>query len=430
MRLLLAAAGRRRIRGGELVASPRGGASRRILVVVGASLAGGRAVETLREEGFDGRVVLVGAEPDRPYERPPLSKEVLRSQAHPETVYLRDESWYDENDVELRLGTTATSLTPGELTLDDGHTVGFDACLIATGGRVRTLDVPGAELGGVRYLRTIREASELAGELAGHPRVVVVGAGFIGAEVAASARTLGCEVTMLEILDVPLARVLGDDLGRLYAQLHRDHGVDLRLGEGVDRFEGAGRVSSVVGTSGTTYAADVVVIGVGIVPNVELAAEAGLECANGVLVDERCRTSSEAVFAAGDVANRPDAFSGERIRVEHFQNAQNQGPAAARSMLGRDEPFQEVPWFWSDQYDVNLQMLGHPSADAERIVRGDLGSRDFVALYVRGDWLIAAVAMNRGKDISAARRLIERRVAVERERLADEDVALRELLRA
>ncbi|HYZ90930.1 MAG TPA: FAD-dependent oxidoreductase [Actinomycetota bacterium] len=398
--------------------------------VVGASLAGGRAVETLRDEGFDGRVVLIGAEPDRPYERPPLSKEVLRSESKPDSVFLRDDSWYAEHDIELRLGTTVTSLAPGELRLDDTSTLSFDACLISTGGRVRTLDVPGVELPGVGYLRTLRDASALATRFAQRPRVVVVGAGFIGAEVAASARTLRCDVTMIEVLEVPLARVLGEDLGRLYAQIHRDHGVDLRLGEGVERFEGSDRVEAVVGTSGTRYPADIVVIGVGIVPNVELADAAGIDCDNGILVDDRCRTSMAGVFAAGDVANRPDDYSGGRIRVEHFQNAQNQGPAAARNMLGRDTPFQEVPWFWTDQYEVNLQMLGHPSAGAERVVRGDPASRDFVALYVRGGNVVAAIAMNRGKDIAAARRLIERKITVDTARLGDEDVALRDLLRS
>jgi 3-phenylpropionate/trans-cinnamate dioxygenase ferredoxin reductase subunit len=295
---------------------------------------------------------------------------------------------------------------------------------------VRTLDVPGSELEGVRYLRTMRDSAGLSAELAERPRVVVIGAGFIGAEVAASARTVGCEVTMLEILDVPLGRVLGDDLGRVYADIHRDHGVDVRLGEGVERFDGDGRVGTVVGTSGTRYPADLVVVGVGIVPNVDLAAEAGIDCGNGILVDEHCRTSAPNVFAAGDVANRPDAFSGGRIRVEHFQNAQNQGPAAARSMLGSGEPFQEVPWFWSDQYEVTLQMLGHPDPEAERVLRGSMDERRFTVFYMRDGHVTAAVSLNRGKDISAARRMIQRRVAVDPKQLADVDVALKDLLRA
>ncbi len=334
--------------------------------------------------------------------------------------------------MDLRLGVRATSLSPDErtITLSDGETIGYESCLLATGGRVRTLDVPGHDLEGIVYLRTMRDATELAGLLAHKPRIVVVGAGFIGAEVAASARTVGCEVTIVEIFDVPLIRVLGPDLGRTYAEIHRDHGVDLRLGEEVARFEGTDHVESVVGTGGNTYPAELVVVGVGIVPNVELGMDAGLRCDNGIVVDEHCRTSAPGVFAAGDVANRPDAFSGGRIRVEHFQNAQNQGAAAARNMLGRSEPFSEVPWFWSDQYDVNLQMLGHPSPEADRILRGKVEERDFTALYLRGDKVVAAVAMNRGRDIAVARRLIERGISVDAPRLADENLDLRELLKS
>lgn len=404
---------------------------RRILVV-GASLAGGRAVETLRHEGFDGHVVLIGDEPDRPYERPPLSKEVLRAEAEPSSAFLREESWYADNDIDLRLGVRATTLDASQatLTLSEGDMLRYDACLFATGGRPRSLDVPGADLDAVRYLRTMRDAVDISATLAAKPRVVVVGAGFIGAEVAASARTIGCDVTMLEVLEVPLARVLGEDLGRVYAQIHRDHGVDLRLGEGVERFEGSDSVEAVIGSTGTRYPADLVVVGVGIVPNVELAVDAGLACDNGIVVDEHCRTSVPNVFAAGDVANRPDAYSGGRIRVEHFQNAQNQGPAAARAMLGRDDPFQEVPWFWSDQYDVNLQMLGHATPGAERVVRGSFEDRDFTALYLRDGLVTAAIAMNRGKDIAAVRRMIERRVSVDTDRAGNEEVALRDLLRA
>jgi len=372
----------------------------RTFVVVGANLAGGRAVETLRAEGFEGRIVLVGEEADRPYERPPLSKELLRGEEPPH--FLRDEAFYD--GIDLRLGVRATALDPsGSLTLDDGSEIEFDACLLATGGRPRTLDVAGGH-----YLRTLRDALALREALANRPHVVVIGAGFIGAEVAASARTIGCDVMMLEMLDVPLLRVLGPELGAAYAAIHRDHGVDLRLGYDI---------------STHTFAPDdVIVVGVGIVPNVELALEAGIECDNGILVDEYCRTSAPKVFAAGDVA-RPRGAP----RIEHFQNAGNQGTAAARSMLGVGEPFGEVPWFWSDQYDVNLQILGHPHG--EPIVRGSLDERDFVAFYVDGPHLVAATAMNRGREIAIARRLIERKIAVDAKVLADEDASLRDLLR-
>ncbi|MEX0873717.1 MAG: FAD-dependent oxidoreductase [Actinomycetota bacterium] len=398
-------------------------------VIVGANLTGGRAAEGMRKAGFDGRIVLVGEEPDRPYFRPPLSKDVLRSESEPDSVFVHPEQWYSEHNVELRLGMRATAVDlSGSVTLSTGETVDFDRCLLATGGRPRTLDVPGSDLEGIHYLRTLRDATVLAEALQRKPRVLVVGAGFIGAEVAASAIQVGCEVTVIEIFEVPLQRVLGEDLGGVYAQIHRDHGVDLRLGDVVERFEGTDRVEAVVGSTGTSYPADLVVIGVGIVPNVELAMEAGIECDNGIGVDENCRTSAPNVFAAGDVANWPDVYSGGRIRVEHFQNAQNQGAAAGRSMAGDHTPFRDVPWFWSDQYDVNLQMLGHPSSAAERIIRGSLEARDFTAIYRRGGKIVAAVALNRGRDISAIRRMVERGIQVDPKQLADEDVSLKSLL--
>jgi 3-phenylpropionate/trans-cinnamate dioxygenase ferredoxin reductase component len=375
----------------------------RTFVVVGANLAGGRAVETLRAEGFDGRIVLIGDEPDRPYERPPLTKEVLRGDAEP--VFLRPDDWYASNEIETLFGVRVTSLDPsGSVALRDGSRIGFDACLLATGGRPRRLDV----LEGAYYLRTLRDALAVREALEERPHLVVIGAGFIGAEVAASARQVGCEVTMLEVLEVPLLRVLGPQLGRIYAQIHTDNGVDLRLGYDIAAHDFRDD--------------DVVVAGVGMLPNVDLALDAGIECDNGVLVDELCRTSAPKVFAAGDVARVRG-----RPRIEHFQNAQNQGPAAARSMLGKQVPFDEVPWFWSDQYDVNLQILGHPSG--EPVIRGSLDERDFIALYVEGDRVIAATAMNRGKDVAVARRLIERGIRVDLDVLRDEDVALRDLLR-
>lgn len=400
----------------------------RTSVIVGANVAGGRAAETLREGGFDGPIVLIGEEPDRPYERPPLSKEIVRGEGDP--AFLREETYYTERQIELRLGTRVTRLDPaGSVELDDGSSIGFDTCLVATGARVRTLEAEGSDLDGIHYLRTLAEARRIAALLDDKPRVVVVGAGFIGAEVASSARMIDCDVAMIEMLPVPLQRVLGDDIGSVYADIHRDHGVQLHLGEGVERFEGSGRVEAVIGSSGVRYPADLVVVGVGVVPNVELAEDAGIACDNGIIVDEFCRTSAEKIFAAGDVAKRPDRHSGRSIRIEHFQNAQNQGQAAARSMLGKREPFADVPWFWSDQYDVNLQMLGHTSPDAERVLRGSFDERDFIAIYLEGDRVIAATALNRGKDIAAARRLIERRTPVDRERLADDDVPLKDLLR-
>lgn len=399
-------------------------------VVVGANLAGGRAVETLRAEGFDGRIVLIGAEPHRPYERPPLSKEVLRGEQVPAKAFLRDESWYAENGIEVRLGVRVTALDAAAktLTLEDGERVAFDKCLLATGGRPRRLRVPGAELDGVFTLRTIEDALAIREHLAPAVPVVVIGAGFIGAEVAASATQMGCRVTVLEIADVPLGRALGPELGNIYAEILREHGIDLRTGVGVARIEGDTHARRVIASDGAALDAGAVIVGVGIDPEISLAEAAGLEVADGIVVDERCRTSAPDVFAAGDVANHPNPILGERIRVEHWQNAQNQGAAAARSMLGREEPFAEVPWFWSDQFDLNIQMAGHPISWDRIAFRGDIGSRSFSAFYLRAGAVAAVLGVNRFKDVRAGRALVAARTAVAAESLADEGIDLKSLV--
>lgn len=404
-------------------------APRKTFVIVGANLAGGRAAETLRAEGFDGRVVLVGEEPHRPYERPPLSKEVLRGEKEPATAFLREESWYVANDVELRLGERAASIDPRDrtVTLVGGDRLAYDALLLATGGRVLTLRGPGTDLDGVFTLRTIDDAVAVRDVLRPGEPVAVVGAGFIGSEVAASARTVGCDVTVFEFAPVPLVRALGEELGRIYGEIHRERGVDLRCGVGVDRIEGEKRAERVVASDGTGVEAAVVVVGVGIDPATELAEAAGVECDNGILVDERCRTSAPGVFAAGDVARHPNPILGERIRVEHWQNAQNQGAHAARAMLGRTEAFSEIPWFWSDQYDHNLQMIGHPTAWDEIVLRGDVDGRSFTAFYVRDGAVVAAFGLDRGAEVRAARRLLLARTRVSREALADDGTDLASL---
>jgi 3-phenylpropionate/trans-cinnamate dioxygenase ferredoxin reductase subunit len=397
------------------------------VAIVGASLAGGRAAETLRAEGYEGRILLIGEEPYRPYERPPLSKEVLRGEWPAEKVFLRPAEWYAENDVELMLGTRATMIDLGErMIMAGGALVPFTLCLLATGGRPRRLGIPGVELG-VLMLRTMDDAAAIGARLQPGARVVIVGAGFIGAEVASTAAHLGCSVTLLEAAPVPLGRALGPELGAIYAEIIRENGVDLRTGVAIDRFEGSGRAERVVLADGTTFEADVVIVGVGIDPNDELALEAGLEVNNGIVVDEHCRTAVPFVYAAGDVANHPNPILGERIRVEHWQNAQNQGAAAARAMIGRDEPFAEVPWFWSDQFGHNLQMAGHPFRWDRIVTRGAPASRSFTAFYVLDDRIVAAFGVDRGKDVRASRALISSRASIPDDVLADESTDLRAL---
>jgi 3-phenylpropionate/trans-cinnamate dioxygenase ferredoxin reductase subunit len=300
-------------------------------VIVGASLAGAKAAETLRSEGFDDRIVLIGAEHERPYERPPLSKDYLRGEAGREKVYVHDDRFYEEQDIDLRLGRTVTSLDTSnrELELDDGERLRYDRLLLTTGAEPRRLDIPGAELDGVLYLRSVGDSDALRERLNHGGAVVVVGAGWIGAEVAASARQRGLDVTVIEAASVPLERVLGAELGAFYRDVHTGNGVQMLLRTGVEAFEGETAVQRVRTSDGRELDCDLVVVGVGVQPRIQLAAQAGLAVDNGILVDERLQTSARGVFAAGDVANARHPFYGERIRVEHWANALNQGPACS-----------------------------------------------------------------------------------------------------
>jgi len=403
--------------------------SSRSFCIVGANLAGGRAAEALRESGFDGRIVLIGAEPDRPYERPPLSKEYLRREMPEERVYLRPPGYYEEQRIELRLGVSATKLdaTEGTVELASSGRINYEKLLIATGCEVRRLNIPGTDLGGVHYLRTRAESDELAVLLQEARRVVVVGAGFIGSEVAASARRLGKEVTILEASTVPLARALGTKMGEVCAAIHREHGVDLRLSCHVREFRGAGRIEEVVLADGSRLQCDLAVVGVGVTPAVGWLEGSGVALDNGVLVNEYCETNLPDVYAAGDVANAWNPLFGERLRAEHFDNAQNQGTAAGKVMAGGREPYTPIPYFWSDQYEHTMQYVGHASGEDGIILRGDLRNRSFTAFYVREGRVRAGFAIGRPRDIMAARRLIQAGKQVDPKLLADEQTDLRAL---
>jgi 3-phenylpropionate/trans-cinnamate dioxygenase ferredoxin reductase component len=401
----------------------------RQFVVVGAGYTGMAAVEALRNRGFDGRVLLIGEEPHYPYERPPLSKAYLRGASARAELFPRPDSWYDEHGVEALLGTRVQAVHAAErvVELHDGQRIVYDRLLLATGGRPRTLR--GIAEDRVLYLRTLDDADRLRARLLTGSRLVVVGAGFIGCEVAATARSLGVEVTVLEALDRPLGRVFGDEIGTLVAEIHRDEGVDLRCGEAVTSVTERGGEAVVTTAGGTVIACDAVVVGVGIVPNVELVAGTGVEVDNGIVVDERCRTSVAGIYAAGDVANHEHPIFGRRMRVEHYDNALRQGAAAAASMLDRPVVFDDVHWFWSDQYAYNLQYVGCADGWDELVMRGRIPERRFTAFYLCQQTIVAAFGVNRGRDVAAAKRLIHARARVDPRLLRDEAVDLRALAR-
>jgi 3-phenylpropionate/trans-cinnamate dioxygenase ferredoxin reductase component len=403
--------------------------SDRTHVIVGASLAGAKAAETLRSEGFDGRVVLVGAETERPYERPPLSKDYLRGEVGREKVYVHPEGFYAEHDIDLRLGRTVEGLdtSASELELDDGERLRYDRLLLTTGAEPRRLSIPGAGLDGVHYLRSVQDSDALRARLDRGGAVVVVGAGWIGSEVAASARQRGLEVTVVEPASLPLERVLGAELGAIYRDIHADHGVRMLLGTGVEAFEGETAVERVRTSDGRELGCDFVVVGVGVEPRIQLAERAGIEVDDGILVDDHLQTSLPGVFAAGDVANAHHPFYGERIRVEHWANALNQGPAAARSMLGHGAAYDRLPYFFSDQYDVGMEYTGFARSWDRVVFRGDPVTREFVAFWITADRVVAGMNVNVWEVTDSIKRLIGERVAVDDRRLADPDLPLETL---
>ena len=396
--------------------------------IVGASLAGAKAAETLRAEGFEGRIVLLGAERERPYERPPLSKDYLRGESPREKAYVHPEAFYADNGIELRTSAPVTELDAArsELVLRGGERVSYDRLLLASGARPRRLSVAGAELEGVLYLRDLDDADAIAGRLEGGGKVVVIGAGWIGAEVAASAREKGLEVVIVEQASVPLERVLGSEVGTIYADIHRDHGVELVTRAGLEALEGDGAVERVRLADGRTIDCDFVVVGVGVAPRTELAEAVGIEIDNGIAVSPTLETSVPGIFAAGDVANAWHPFYGRRVRVEHWANALNQGPAAARSMLGKSQPYERLPYFFSDQYDVGMEYSGYATSWDQVVFRGDRDAREFVAFWIQDGQVVAGMNVNVWEVTDHIQALIRSREPVDVARLRDPDLPLEE----
>jgi 3-phenylpropionate/trans-cinnamate dioxygenase ferredoxin reductase component len=404
--------------------------SKQRFVIVGASLAGAKAAETLRTEGFDGEVVLIGEETLRPYERPPLSKDYLRGEkSFDETAAVHAADFYDANRIELRKGARVSEIDAGraEVAISSGERVGYDVLLLTVGAEPRRLSVPGAELDGVHYLRTAGDSDVLRQAFSGSPQVVVIGAGWIGSEVAASARQLGADVALVELASVPLERVLGHEVGAVFRDLHADHGVDMHFGVGVDSLEGGKAVERVRLTDGTVLPAQVVVAGIGVTPRTALAEGAGLDLDNGVLVDEYLATSAERIFAAGDVANAYHPRYRTRIRLEHWSSALNQGPAAARNMLGEHKAYDRTPYFFSDQYDLGMEYRGWAPQFDRVVFRGDVAGREFIAFWVNQGRVMAAMNVNIWDAGDAIEAVLAGGGAVDLGRLADPHVDLTEL---
>ncbi len=412
-------------------------ASDRPFVIVGGGVAGGNAAATLREEGFTGRVLLISKERGVPFGRPPLSKTYLRSEEELADWYVRPADWYADHRVELMTGSQVTGIDAAarSIALDSGQEVEYEKVLLATGGRNRRLEIPGSELPGIHYLRTVAECDAIKAEARAGSRAVIVGMGFIGCEVAASLTQLGVQVTGVLPGRIPLARALGDDVGALVGRFHRANGVELLTGEQVAAFEGTGRVQRVLTASGTRLPCDFVVVGVGITAVVPTTAGSALDTQNGILTDELCRTSAPDVYAAGDVANQLHPLFG-RVRVEHFNNAERQGAAAARSMLGSDAPYDYIHTFWSDQYDHTIEYVGHATKWDDFVVRGSIDDGKFIGFYLLDGVVLAAAGVDRGGDpetdhegeMAACSRLVASRARPAQDLLTSEGTDLRSLV--
>jgi 3-phenylpropionate/trans-cinnamate dioxygenase ferredoxin reductase subunit len=402
------------------------------IVIAGAGLAGAKAAAGLREEGFDGRIVLIGEERELPYERPPLSKGYLAGASPREEASVHPEDFYETNGIELRTGARVAAIdsAASSVALEDGGSVAYDRLLIATGAVPRRLPLPGIELGGVRYLRSLADADALREELSEGRRLAIVGGGWIGAEVAATARGRGAEVTVVERDAVMLGSVLGERLGGLFEGMHRDHGVSVRTGAAVEALEGEGRVEAVRLTGGERVDCDVALIAVGAVPADGIAAAAGLDVAGGVVVDERLEASVPGIFAAGDVASARRSSSGRHVRVEHWANAIEQGTRAARTMLGNEPGEEALPYFFSDQYDLGMEYTGDAAGADELVIRGDEEARELIAFWLSAGRVIAGMNVNVWDVAEEIGALIRSGEPVDAERLADSDVPLTDLIPA
>jgi 3-phenylpropionate/trans-cinnamate dioxygenase ferredoxin reductase component len=404
-----------------------------VYVILGASLAGAKAAEALRQEGFGGPIELIGEETEGPYERPPLSKDYLLGKADRESIYVHQQSWYAEHDVDLRLGTRVTGLDPAahELVLADSSRAGYAKLLLATGSTPRRLAVPGAEYEGVLYLRRVADSDQIKATFAAASRVAVIGSGWIGMETAAAGRAAGVEVTVLERGELPLLKALGREAAQVFAGLHRDHGVDLRTQVKVSQITGSGgRADGVRLADGTHIKADAVIVGIGITPNSQLAEAAGLQTGNGIITDAQLRTSGPGIYAAGDVANAYHPLLGKHIRVDHWYNALHQPQTAAKAMLGQDAVYDRVPYFYTEQYDLSMEYAGYtePGGYNEVIFRGDVARREFIAFWLASGRVLAGMNVNIFGVSDTIQAIVRGGRAVDTSKLADPQVPLENFL--
>ena len=400
------------------------------LIIIGGGQAAAQAVQTLRQNSFGGRITLVGEEHHVPYQRPPLSKKYLAGELETKRLYLRPARFYADRDVTLDLGSRAERLEPSarRVILGDGRALDYDGLMLATGSRVRRLDVPGSGLAGIHYLRTIADADTIRAELKPGKKLVTVGAGYIGLEIASIAATLGVDVTVLEAVDRVLARVVCPEVSQFYLDYHIKAGVEIHCNTGVAAFHGQRGVDAVETTAGRRFSCDLVVVGIGILPEVGLAEESGLTCDNGIHVDDHARTEDPNIVAAGDCTNHPSLFAGRRIRLESVHNAVEQAKTAAMSLIGESQPYAQVPWFWSDQFDLKLQIAGLSEDHDQVIVRGNPDDNRFSACYLRTGKLVALNAVNSPRDFIFGRKLIAAEAVVQPEQLADSATSLGDLV--
>ena len=398
------------------------------MVIIGAGHAAGQAAASLRQEKYEGEITIIGDEPHVPYQRPPLSKQYLSGEQALERVYIRPEKFYADKGVTLKLGVSATAIDPAAhtVTTSDGDTVEYEKLIIATGSRARILNIEGSNLGGIHYLRTISDVDAIRDQMAPGKNLVIVGGGYIGLEVASVAVEAGLTVHVLEMEERILQRVTTPQMSEYYHNLHTSRGVNIHTNTGVTGFAGEGDVAKVLCGEDRSFDADLVIVGIGIIPNIELAQEAGLDCENGIVVDDHCRTSDPDIYAAGDCTNHPNPLLDRRLRLESVPNAMEQARVCASNMLGGDKIYSSMPWFWSDQYELKLQMVGFSADGNEQVIRGDMAANQFAVFYLKDGVVVSADAVNSPKEFMVCKQLVGK--PVDKAALANPDTDLKSLL--